>query len=118
MVANLVDVGEREQRLDEVLGAYFQSVDAGQDLDLGRLIARHPDLADDLVEFFAEQDRFHRLIEPLRSETRSLAPPAGETPTEPYHELTAPPRVGPDGAFGDYVLYSEIGRGGMGVVYW
>ena len=61
------DVPDRERRLYEVLGAYFAGLQAGRLPDRRELLAHHPDLADSLVEFFAEQDRFHRAVEPLRA---------------------------------------------------
>src|SRR5262245_33002974 len=118
MTVDLLDLDYHERRLDEALGAYFEAVDAGRDPGLGALLGDHPDLAEDLVAFFAEFDRFHRLAEPLRSATCTGTVPDAEAPTQPLIEPPAPPPVGRDGAFGDYVLLGEIGHGGMGVVYW
>ena len=118
MAVDLLDLDDRERRLNEALGAYFEAVDAGRDPGLGTVLRDHPDLAEDLIEFFAEFDRFHRLAEPLRSATPTATVPGAEVPTEPLFELPAAPPVGRDGVFGDYVLLGEIGHGGMGVVYW
>jgi hypothetical protein len=63
------DDSERGRRFEAVLGAYFEALDAGQSPDRQELLTRHPDLAAELAEFFAEQDRFHRLVAPQRPES-------------------------------------------------
>jgi len=65
------------------------------------LLAGHPELAADLVEFFADQDRLQHLAAPLRAVARAAA---GE------EELVAR-------TLGDFRILREVGRGGMGVVY-
>src|SRR6516225_7612180 len=73
------DDPERRRRFEAALGAYFEALDAGQSPDRQELLAGHPDLAAELAEFFAEQDRFHRLVEPLRPESTE----PGESATRP-----------------------------------
>jgi hypothetical protein len=105
---------ERERRLEEVLAAYLRAVEAGATPDRDELLARHPDLAGELREFFANQDAMRQLAEPLRAAVRGGS---GEADT-----LSAggPPAPAPGirvRYFGDYELLEEIARGGMGVVY-
>ena len=57
---------DRERRLGEALAAYFAAVEAGQGPTPQELIARHPELAHELERFFADQERFARLVAPLR----------------------------------------------------
>src|SRR5262245_60572298 len=84
----------REDRLNEVIADYLDAVSSGRGPDRQEVLARHPDLGDDLRAFFADQDR-------LAEAGRGLAPPA--LATVRY--------------FGDYELLEEIARGGMGVVF-
>jgi WD40 repeat protein/tRNA A-37 threonylcarbamoyl transferase component Bud32 len=104
----------RDQQVNELIAAYLQAAQAGKPPDRQVLLARHPDLADDLASFFADRDRFECLAAPLRA----LAPqPHGdETVTLAAHQPSLPPGTQVR-YFGDYELLEELGRGGMGVVY-
>jgi tetratricopeptide (TPR) repeat protein/tRNA A-37 threonylcarbamoyl transferase component Bud32 len=106
MTAETTGPQSSEQKLDEIIAAYVQAAEAGQAPDREALLARHLDLAAELSEFFADQDRFARLAAPLRA----MVPSARKESTEP----AAGARVG---YFGDYELLGEVGRGSMGVVY-
>jgi serine/threonine protein kinase len=87
-------------RLDDVVLAYLQSVEAGQPLDRDKLISRHADLAAELTDFFAAQDRMTRLASDLP------APPGGRSHAPRWIR-----------SFGDYESLEEIAQGGMGVIY-
>jgi WD40 repeat protein len=105
MAAQPNDSAERDQRLHEVLHAYLQAVDAGQAPDRQELLRRHPELADDLRAFFADQDQLARLA-------------AAAATVPPGQPATLTPGPGTKVRyFGDYELVEEIGRGGMGVIY-
>ena len=60
-------VSEHEQRLDDAIAGYLEAVHAGQTPDRVNLLARHPDLADDLRAFFADEDRLKGLAGSLFS---------------------------------------------------
>jgi serine/threonine protein kinase/tetratricopeptide (TPR) repeat protein len=92
---------ENDHTLDEILATYLESVEAGAASDCADLAARHPDWADRLREFFADQDRFAALLKPLCA-------PALPRPC-------AVPAAGEQ--IGEYELLEEVGRGGMGVVF-
>src|SRR2546423_10679391 len=109
----------REQRLGEAITAYLEAAEQGREPDRAALLARFPDLAADLAEFFAGCDQVGRLAEPFRSAAASLPVEATDT-TVPFLEGRRPAGLlGVPGAraFGDYELLEEIGEGGMGVVY-
>jgi hypothetical protein len=59
-------VSKREQLLDEVLGAYLEALAAGRAPERRELLARYPDLAEELDEFFHDHDQVNRWTEPLR----------------------------------------------------
>src|SRR6516165_142418 len=101
--------------LSAVIAAYLQAVDVGQTPDRDDLLRRHPDLADELRRFFADQDQLDRLAQPLRDAAQHPAPEATIVPDEAT--LPAAKRDERVPYFGDYELHGEIARGGMGVVY-
>ncbi len=55
-----------KQRLDEVLAEIIRAEESGDSIDRGQIIRRHPELADELNEFFRERDGMKRLVDPLR----------------------------------------------------
>ena len=108
MMADPNDTSTPEQRLCEVLAAYYEAGADGKPLDRQALLAGHPELADQLAEFFVVQDRLHGLAEPLRA--------AESTPVD--REVRGPSRAAQEArVIGDYELLGEIARGGMGIVY-
>src|SRR4051794_7211018 len=91
----------REARVDAVLAAYFEAAAAGRAPDRDELLARHPDLAAELADFFTDHDQ-----------ARQLARPASPADTKANGSTLGTVRY-----FGDYELLEEIAHGGMGVIY-
>src|SRR5262249_30501365 len=94
----------RDERLNEVLAAYLEAVEAGQAPDKRAWQERHPEFATELEAFCADSALIDHLAAPLRQAGR---------PEDPDSKAAEPPL----GRLGDFRLVREIGRGGMGVVY-
>ena len=113
------DISERDERLGAVVFACLQAIDQGRPLDQGEVLARHPEFADELAEFFTERAEFDRLVAPLREvalETQHWS--SDQDPAEDVAErLISPLHRAPARSFGDYELLAVIGQGGKGVVY-
>jgi serine/threonine protein kinase len=107
--------GQHDTPLDEIIADYLEAVESGHAPDRQALLDRHPDLASDLLEFFADQDQFDSLIAPLRQSSGSRGS-TGSLRERGDHTIELPPHA-PGRTFGGYELLEEIARGGMGVVY-
>src|SRR5438270_1861641 len=116
MVNQLLNSTAQEQRVNEVIAAYLKAVQVGEKPDRPQWLARHPELADELAAFFADQDQFDRLAEPLRAVLPPPCPAAATPGPGDTVTICSPPPTEVR-RFGDYELLEEIGRGGMGVVY-
>jgi hypothetical protein len=67
---------EGEDSLVDVVLAYLQAGDAGRAPDPGEVLARHPKLAAELAEFFADGEHLAPLLEPLSCRARPDSPAA------------------------------------------
>src|SRR5262245_56167317 len=90
--------------LHDVLAQYIAGEEAGSAPDQQELLARHPQFADDLREFFSNRERIKRLAEPLRG----AAEIGGDNSVHPLGKVRY---------FGDYELLEEVAAGGMGIIY-
>ncbi len=98
-------VTERDEELAVLLGGLSDQFRRRGGADVDEMARRHPSLAGELRELWAVA-QFAELIQ--------RPPVTIHRPTQPTVEsaATALPRD-----FGDFTLLSELGRGGMGVVY-
>jgi serine/threonine protein kinase/tetratricopeptide (TPR) repeat protein len=95
------DNSERFARLNQLADEFAQRYRRGECPSLHEYTDRHPDLAEDIREFFPALVE----IEQANEDRRPPPAPAADS-------LLPPPQ-----RLGDYRIVREIGRGGMGVVY-
>jgi serine/threonine protein kinase len=98
----LTQTAEPRRELAEVLEKYLAELESGAAPDRAKLLAAHPDLAEELRPYLDSLEKLHVATHDLRS-MRALG---GKGPVEPAAKK-----------IGDYQIVREIGRGGMGVVY-
>jgi WD40 repeat protein len=109
--------GDREQRLHDVLAAYYEADEIGLAPDRRSLAQCHPEFAADLAEFFEAQDRVRDVAASFRAASCVPAPPVRQSLTVP-DAGSGTHSDGQDGpVFGDYELLATIAHGGMGIVY-
>ena len=97
------DDADRDQQLEAVIAEYIRECETGTAPDRGEILKRHPELADELRQFFGQHDRMNHIAAPIRGFGDTLAQAVG-----PGQQLSY---------VGNYELLEEIARGGMGVVY-
>jgi serine/threonine-protein kinase len=109
---------DREQLLDQVITAYLKDVEAGRQPDRDAWLARYPDLSEELLEFLASMGSLDRVAAPLRQQLPVTPRNGRGTDTLAYGEpLATDPPSETQPPLGDYELFGEIARGGMGVVF-
>ena len=97
----------RDDRLAIVLDALLKQQVAGTPIDWAAVGRQHPDLVDEIKQLLA----VGQMIDFVRLSPTVTATPPRSDPAAPFSRIQLPC------TFGDYELLTEIGRGGMGVVY-
>ena len=92
-------------RLQDVLAEYLLAAEAGDAPDRETFVEAHPEFADALRSFFADESQVGAMANRLGA--GAIARGGAFASATPAHAHV----------FGDYELIDEIGRGGMGVVY-
>src|SRR5207237_1266296 len=95
------DSSEQFVLLNHLADEFAARYRRGERPALQEYIDRHPELADDILEFFPAMAE----MEQVKDERRQVREPPAAGPLPPLERL------------GDYRIIREIGRGGMGVVY-
>src|SRR5258708_39130712 len=93
----------RDELVDAAIADWLEAAETGQAPDARDFLARHPDLAQELEAFLADRERFDRLA--------AKVAPAAASQRANSSSASAGRRLG------DFEIVSEIGRGGMGIVY-
>ena len=98
---------ERDEKINVVVFEFESAVDRGEKPDPAEWVAKHPDLAPELAEYF----------EGLA--TLGLGKSRNEQSTRDYpaDPAVAPSTSPPLSRLGDYLLLERLGRGGEGTVY-
>src|SRR5262245_15297689 len=91
-----------EERVDEVIAAFLDAERIGQAPAPDELLARHPDLADELRDFFSDRGYFARFTPPLGRRS---------------HPVYQRPADAPTVDAGRYVGLEPHARGGLGEVF-
>ncbi len=94
---------DRTRQVLDVLEQYLDDLERGAEPDMETLMAKHPELAEELRSYFQQLQEVHRAARPNAMEPSQPRLPEPETPER--------------GRLGDFRILREIGRGGMGVVY-
>src|SRR5262249_26748318 len=99
----------RDERVNEVIADYLDAVAGGRPPSREEVLARHPDLAEELRAFFADQDRLAEAAGGFGQGVPAPAVVSSEAPTlAPGGTAPAGSSLGTVRYFGDYELLEEI----------
>ena len=71
------DDADRDQQLEAVIADYIRACESGTSPDRREILERHPELAEELRQFFGQRDRMNQMAEPIRGFGDALAQAVG-----------------------------------------
>ncbi len=116
-----MDETQAHESVDRVLAEYMLRVDRGEPVNRKTIMAAHPEEAERLRAYFANEDAIQAMVSPPNSATEAWTPPscAHDTaaPGNPGQVESPPPLAPGYCVAGRYEIRRLLGRGGMGAVY-
>jgi len=116
---------EHDVHLQSVLSEYLQQIDRGEQVNPADVIAAHPELADDLRQYFDAENKIQSMAGPTQQETFAPStidgavvetmPPETDQSTETGASPGTHDKL-PE-LFGRYRIIKTLGQGAMGAVY-
>ena len=101
-----------DPRLSEVIADFLQAIDAGSRPDADDYVRRHPDLADGLRAFFADQAAVDRLAAPFRSgDGNGTQSPEANPDLATITQVPGEDLPQPGGHLGSRLPLEPVGRG-------
>lgn len=121
MTAKSTGASEGDTRLNVILAEFIQQTEAGVNPDPQEIIARHPEFAEELREFFRDKARFDHMAEPfkpgvdLSPQQASVDATLLSSDSQSNPTPAKAPSIGSKlRYFGDYELLEVIARGRHG----
>jgi tetratricopeptide (TPR) repeat protein/tRNA A-37 threonylcarbamoyl transferase component Bud32 len=117
MAFDVSELSSREERFGEVVFAFLRARERGETPDPADWLARHPEFATELADFFGDQHEVDGVAAALREVAEAASGGATDDPDATEADTPDAQADAPLASFGDYEVLGELAHGGMGVVY-